>query len=193
MKSLCAWNKITGVQEKAKAVPGHVQSILICFLVRKKKKEGWRGDRTERNSAKHTEELCLNATCCSFHRKKCFYHVLSCEAALYITDGVKDAVRLHQPQVVTCRKASTINWINCSMHFLLTPAKRLTADNGVGALRRSLKMAVWGGVVLFVFISASSRNTCIVQLPNTCADLSLSNHAKWQEREILKSQVSQRY
>lgn len=54
-------------------------------------------------------------------------------------------------------------------------------------------MAVWGGVVLFVFISASSRNTCIVRLPNTCADLSLSNHSEWQEKETLKSQVSQRY
>lgn len=29
----------------------------------RKKKRG--GDRTERNSAKHTEECCLNAMCCS--------------------------------------------------------------------------------------------------------------------------------
>lgn len=60
-----AQNKITGVQEKAKPVTGHLQSIMICLLG-KKKGSGLKGDRNENNSVKHIEELCLNATYQSF-------------------------------------------------------------------------------------------------------------------------------
>lgn len=50
------------------------------------------------------------------------------------------------------------------MYFLLSSAERLTTDGGTGALISYLKSnrLCVVGVVLFVSIAASSRNTCIV-------------------------------
>lgn len=65
--------------------------------------------------------------------------------------------------------ASDSKWKNkevmrCNMYFLLLLAERLTTDSGTGALISYLKSnrLCVVGVVLFVSVAASSRNTCIV-------------------------------